>query len=829
MTYLRSILRYKNVLKNYENAWIGDNYNNTNFKFKQLYFKIDKKIIHNKKKIDDTNNEIDKNIKNKKENTAFYAYLKKIFFVTFLFYGTYESINLVKNIKNYIEEDQQLNSIIHVKINSAKIKFERFTCQLNDNMFKYIKQNANLNIILNDISEFIFYLLYYIYLFIQVIKNFTNFWNSTLRINKLLGINEAKIDTIKKEKSEKEYIKNEQDGNVNCDEKNEDLYKDNIYSDIEDIIHAFNKLKNFEIHENYNNLKIDKSDKINLRDVECLKDTNNFYFNTKIKEDEKEYYIINLHEQNKNVDNYGENTKETKTASPIMETNLSMQTVSPKKSIIKLKENAQLNEIENMKKEEYMEEKNEIVNGRSNVKDSKDDFHVIIKSDEQIVAKEDAQLAKNMNNENKRHKKDEKKIYIDKIEKTNIMPKNILDKSIVISEKKTKIVELEKENKTYNVGKIDGTINNKKGDIINNDQYIKNILEKELTNFKTHINSLSKKDLQNKIVDMYVNELVTERYKDILLEEEKEVLKKILTIKYNDIFLKKKKKVEKALKKSMLKILKEEEKLLKENYEKKKESFENNIIDQTKNEIDIEKNKMKNELKEIEENYLKKINTYAYDINIIKENIEKDKIRQMKLQYINDIQHKLVYLQNCIIHDLSIEVILKDLKEHLKKDTFLEKTLKALPDNFFTCTYKLNNNNREQIKNKFYYLYKLSVKEAFYEHSNNYLYKVLSNLFSYFYINYETTSNIILARALKNNLVLKENLLNLSYALNSIKKNKFIDSLQYIEGLTGGCKQTFESFNEDIKNVTLFKFYLRMAVSRLSLLSKLMRTYSEEN
>ncbi|ETB58131.1 hypothetical protein YYC_04204 [Plasmodium yoelii 17X] len=279
----------------------------------------------------------------------------------------------------------------------------------------------------------------------------------------------------------------------------------------------------------------------------------------------------------------------------------------------------------------------------------------------------------------------------------------------------------------------------------------------------------------------------------------------------------------------MLKILKEEEKILRENYEKKKESFENNIIDQTKKEIDIEKNKMKNELKEIEENYLKKINTYAYHINIIKENIENDQIRQKKLQYINDIQHQLVYLQNCIIHDLSIESILKDLKKNLKKDTFLEKTLKELPDNFFTCTYKITNNNQEQIKNKFYYLYKLSVKEAFYQHSNNYLYKILSNLFSYFYINYDTTSNIILNRTLKNNSILKENLLNLSYAFNNIKQNKFIDSLQYIEGLTGGCKQIFESFNEDIKNVILFKFYLRMAVSRLTLLSKLMRTYSEEN
>ncbi|ETB58132.1 hypothetical protein YYC_04205 [Plasmodium yoelii 17X] len=501
MTYLRNILRYKNVLKNYENTWIGQNYNKTNFKFKQLYFKIDKKIIHNDKKINDINNEIEKNIKKKKENTTSYtyAYLKRMIFVTFLFYGTYESINLVKNIKNYIEEDQKLNSIIHVAIKS----FTNFTN----------------------------------------FANFANFANSTLWINKLLGINEAKIDTVKKEKNEKECIKNEQDGNINCDEKNEDLHKDNIYNDIEDIIHAFKKLKNFENYENNNNLKIDESDQINLRDVECLQDKNNFYFNTKIKQDEKEYSIKNLYEKTKHLDNYEDNTEEPKTTSSIMETNLSTQTDNIEKNMIKLKECMKLNEIENIKKEEYMEEKqNDIVNEESNIKDSKDNFHVIIKSDENIVSKEDVQLGKNMNNENKRHKEDEKQIYIDKIEKINILPKNTSDKSIVIPEKKTKTIELEKENKTYNVDEMDNTINNKKGDIINNDKYIKKILEKELTNFKADINSLSKTDLQNKIVDMYVNELVTERYKDILLEEEKEILKKILTVKYNDIFLKKKKK-----------------------------------------------------------------------------------------------------------------------------------------------------------------------------------------------------------------------------------------------------------------------------------------------
>ncbi|VTZ69538.1 conserved Plasmodium protein, unknown function [Plasmodium chabaudi chabaudi] len=823
MTYLRNTLRYKNVLKNYEIAWIGHNYNKTNFKLKQLCFKIDQKIIHNEKKIDNINNEIDKSIKNKKENitTYTYAYLKKIFFVAFLFYGTYESINLAKNIKSRIEEDPNLNSIIHVKINSTKIRFEQFISKLNDNVFKYIKQNINLNIILNYISEFVFYLLNYTYLFIQVvIKSFTNFWTSALRVNTLLGIKETKIGATKKEKNEKEYIKDEQDTNINCDEKIEDLHKDNIYTDIEDVLHDFEKLENFEIHKNNNNLKIDDSDQISLRNVESLQDKNNPYFYSNIKEDETEWFVKSLDERDINMNSYENTTGRNKTTSTIVKQNLSFQTDNQEKNTIKLEENVQVNEIENMKKEKYMEdEQNGIVNDEPKIKDDKDEFHVIIKSDDNIVDKEDVQLSKNMNNQDKGQKAEEK----------NIIAKSISDEPIVIPEKKTKRVELEKENETYNTDEIDTPINNKKENIINNDKYIKRILEKELINFKTDINSLSKEDLQNKIVDMFVNELVNERYKNILLEEEKEVLKKILTIKYNDIFLKKKKKIEKVLKKSMLKMLKEEEKLLKENYEKKRESFENSIIDKTKKEIDIEKNRMKSELKEIEESYLSKINTYAYDINRLKENITTDQIRQLKLQYINDIQHQLVYLQNCIIHDLSIEPILKDLKKHLKKDTFLEQTLKALPDNFFTCTYKLTNNSREQIKKKFYYLYKLSVKEAFYEHSNNYLYKMLINLFSYFYINYEVTSNMILSRALKNNSVLKENLLNLSYALNSVRQNKFIDSLQYIDGLTGGCRQTFESFNEDIKNVTLFKYYVRLAVSRLTLLSKLMRAYSEES
>ncbi|KEG03378.1 hypothetical protein YYE_01402 [Plasmodium vinckei vinckei] len=522
MTYLRNILRYKNVLKNYENVWIGHYCNKMNIEFKQLYFKIDKKIIHN---------EIDKNIKNKKENTTTYAYLKNIFFVTFLFYGTYESINLAKNVKSLIEENPKLNNIIDVKISSTKIKFEQFICQLNDNVFKYIKQNVNLNIILNYINEFVFYLLNYTYLFIQVvIKNFTHFLASPLRVNTLLEIKGTKIDAIKKEKNEKEYIKNEQNININYDEKNEDLHKDNIYSDIEDVIHAFEKLENFKIHKNNNNLKIDESDKISLRDVERLQDKNNSYFDSNIKEDETEWCIKSLNEKDKNVGTYENTTNGNKTTSSIAKQNLSLQTDNPEEIMIELEENMQLNEIENMKKGQ-----NGIVNEVLKIKDGKDDLLVIIKNDENIVDKENAQLSKNITNHNTEQK-----------EEGNIIPKNTCDEPIVIPEKKTKTVELEKENETYNTDETVKPINSKKDDIINNDKYIKRILEKEIANFKTDINSLSKEDLQNKIVDMFVNELINEKYKDILLEEEKEVLKKILTIKYNDIFLKKKKKSKKC-------------------------------------------------------------------------------------------------------------------------------------------------------------------------------------------------------------------------------------------------------------------------------------------
>ncbi|CRG99629.1 conserved Plasmodium protein, unknown function [Plasmodium relictum] len=356
-----------------------------------------------------------------------------------------------------------------------------------------------------------------------------------------------------------------------------------------------------------------------------------------------------------------------------------------------------------------------------------------------------------------------------------------------------------------------------------NDIHLNNSFEKNLKDFENTINNLNEKELKNKIIEMFINEIITKKYKDILLEEEKEILKKMLTVKYNNIFLKKKKKLQKDLKKNMIKKLKEEEKILKENYEKEKKSFESNLLNLKEKEMDIEKKKIENKLKLIEENYLNKMNIYACDINMMKDKFSEDQIKNINLENINDIQNQLVNLQNCLIHDLSIEPILPELKKYLEKDVFLDKVLKILPDDFFSHKFKPVNNN-EKIKNEFYDLYKESIKEAFLDENDNYLKKKFYQIISYLYINHESTLNFILVRTLKNS-VLKENLLNLSYALNSIEQNKLIDALKYINELKGNCKNTFFSFNENIKNTLLFRFYLRLTISRLMLTSKTLKTY----
>ncbi|GAW80501.1 hypothetical protein, conserved [Plasmodium gonderi] len=357
------------------------------------------------------------------------------------------------------------------------------------------------------------------------------------------------------------------------------------------------------------------------------------------------------------------------------------------------------------------------------------------------------------------------------------------------------------------------------------DILLKRIVENEVKNFETQLKNLTKEELKNKIVNMFINELLTKKYKDILMEEEKETLKKLLTIKYNDIYWRRKKKMEKSLQKFMEKKLKQEQILLKRNYENEKENFESLMINQKKEEVKMEKIKIEEELNMIRENYLNKINMYACDVNVMKDYYFKENVKKIKLETIIDIQNQLVHLQNCIIQDLSIESILTDLKKKFKKDTFLDTVFTTLPDNFFSHTFKPTPNNIDKIKKEFYALYKEGVKEAFVQHSENYFFKsLISVVISFFYLNYEAKLNRILQRTLKENSVLKSNLLNLSYALSSVQQNQFIDALQYIDDLTGSCKNTFSPFNEHVKNVIMFKYYLRLAVSRLMLASKLLIT-----
>ncbi|KJP87823.1 hypothetical protein AK88_02579 [Plasmodium fragile] len=357
-----------------------------------------------------------------------------------------------------------------------------------------------------------------------------------------------------------------------------------------------------------------------------------------------------------------------------------------------------------------------------------------------------------------------------------------------------------------------------------NDRDIKGIVKSEVQKFEGQIKELSKEELQDKIITMFLNELLRRKYKDILMEEEKEALKRVLTVKYNEIYLKEKKKMKKKLQKCIRKKLKKEEMLLKENYENEKEIFSCLMRNQKKEEVKIEKNKIQDELNKVRESYLSKINTYACDVDAMKDNDFRQKVIMEKLEAINDIQNKIVYLQNCIIQDLSIESILTDLKRHLKKDPFLDTVFGTLPDNFFSHMFKPTWNNIEKMKKEFYILYKEGVKEAFLQHNENYLLRtIIGRVASFLYLNYEQKMAIFLHRALKDDSALKSNLVHLSYALSSMQQNQFVDALRYIDELTGSCKNTFVPFSEHVKNVVLFRYYLRLAVSRLMLVSKTLR------
>ncbi|ANQ07909.1 Uncharacterized protein PCOAH_00022740 [Plasmodium coatneyi] len=356
------------------------------------------------------------------------------------------------------------------------------------------------------------------------------------------------------------------------------------------------------------------------------------------------------------------------------------------------------------------------------------------------------------------------------------------------------------------------------------DREVKGIVKSEVQKFKGEIEDLSKEELKDKIITMFLNELITKKYKNILMEEEKEALKRVLTVKYNDIYLREKKKMKKKLHKCIRKKLKEAEMLLKKSYESEKEIFSRLMRNQKKEEVKMEKNKIADELNRVRENYLSKINSYACDVDAMKDNHFREKVKMEKLETINDIQNKLVYLQNCIIQDLSIESILTDLKRYFKKDPFLDTVFTTLPDNFFSHTFKPTPNNMEKMKKEFYILYKEGVKEAFTQHNENYLLKkIMGRVASFFYLNYEPKMSILLHRALKDDCALKSNLVHLSYALSSVQQNQFVDALRYIDELTGTCKNTFLPFSEHVRNVVLFRYYLRLAVSRLMLVGKALR------
>ncbi|CAI7719974.1 conserved Plasmodium protein, unknown function [Plasmodium vivax] len=353
---------------------------------------------------------------------------------------------------------------------------------------------------------------------------------------------------------------------------------------------------------------------------------------------------------------------------------------------------------------------------------------------------------------------------------------------------------------------------------------IKGIVKNEGQKSEGPSGELSKEELNDKLITMFLNELLTRKYKDILMEEEKEALKRGLTVKYNDTYLKEKKKMQKKLQKCMRRKLKEAEMLLKKSYESEKEIFACLMRNQKREEVKMERTKIEDELNRVRKNYLSKINSYARDVDAMRGSHFREKVKMEKLETINDIQNKLIHLQNCIIQDLAIESILTDVKRHFKKDPFLDSVFATLPDNFFSHTFKPTSNNIEKMKKEFYILYREGVKEAFIQHGENYfLKKIISRVASFFYLNCEPKMGILFHRSLTDDSSLKCNLVHLSYALSSVQQNQFVDALRYIDELTGSCKTTFSPFSEHVRNVVLFRYYLRLAVSRLMLAGKALR------
>lgn len=62
--------------------------------------------------------------------------------------------------------------------------------------------------------------------------------------------------------------------------------------------------------------------------------------------------------------------------------------------------------------------------------------------------------------------------------------------------------------------------------LLYNDKHFNKIFDKTVKEFEVKIDKLNEEELKNKITQMFVKELVSEKYNDILLEEEKGTLKK---------------------------------------------------------------------------------------------------------------------------------------------------------------------------------------------------------------------------------------------------------------------------------------------------------------
>ncbi|CRG94135.1 conserved Plasmodium protein, unknown function [Plasmodium gallinaceum] len=880
MLNLRFVL-YKNLINKYKRNKFDKNYSlykNNFFRNISIYNERHTRKIS-------TNNKQDVNsLKKRKGKISF----KNAFFLALLLYGSYESVNLYENnedLKKKIETYPYLYDLIEKKIIPFKIDFDKFFDKGKAHIKLHMKDVQSVDEYYYLIKCMILKIYNNCEIFINTKINslLKMFDKETMKPNdNLENFKKYEIEKNIYDSNNKEDKMNEIHKIYNYDKNDKNINNeiDTLENDTENIWELSDKLNSYEIRKDE-----DINDSNNENDINYKSEDYNNGLNNDHNHIEKESLRKNLHNEDtkemlhKNlVEKLKENTIEDKLEnSSKFESRINFENHIYKDSQEKEKIEKLIEEYQNKTNIELFD----INNGNSstsldNIKEIDERNKDSSKTINKTTSREDEDCNSHIkqelteNNITSFKKSEETKEAIDNITYYNAQNKDLINEDaykvkFINKDGEKKISEGDIKKKNYNDIKenypsnsIDYKKNNahitndnmlkkkeKNNNLKNNlsidrihegnesnenifdEKHFNSFFEKNLKDFEDKINNLNEKELKNKMREMFINELITNKYKAILMEEEKEILKKMLTIKYNNVFLKKKKKLQRDLKKNMMRKLKEEERILKENYEKEKKNFEITLLHLKEKEIDKEKKKIENKLKLIEENYLSKMNFYACDINMMKDKFSKDQIKNINLENINEIQNQLVNLQNCLIHDLSIESVLPELKKNLEKDVFLHKMLKVLPDDFFSHKYKPVNNN-EKIKNEFYNLYKEGVKEAFINENDNYLKKKINEIISYLYLNHEYTLKYILVHSLKNS-TLKENLLNLSYALHSIEQNKLIDALKYINELKGNCKKTFFSFNDRIKNTILFRFYLRLAVSRLMLTSKTLKTYQYKN